>query len=78
MNPLVHIRKKARKAPFGMSGPRYMRYRDAMAAGEIHDPMRETLCGAPPTTSDSSWADTRWAKNIEHVTCAKCITNRTA
>jgi hypothetical protein len=32
----------------------------------------KTLCGAPATDQDSSWAETRWASNRAYVTCTSC------
>lgn len=33
----------------------------------------KTLCGAPATITDATWAETRWAKNRAYVTCTACI-----
>ena len=72
----VHIRKAARKTPWGLHGVRYYNYCRGMESGEIRDPQGETLCGAEATTDDTSWADTRWAKHLAYVDCAECVAVR--
>lgn len=78
MNPvaeLIHIRKKAGRS---LVRPGYRHRHVAITAGSYRDPMAETLCGAKPTTIDQSWAETRWAKNLDYGTCPACRPARTA
>ena len=74
MTNLKHIRNRAAKSPWGISGPAYMRY---LEASFENDPMRKTMCGKTGEDNDLSWADTRWAKYLAEVTCADCIERRT-
>lgn len=65
---MVHVRRKAL--------PRGTRQaRDTYGAFD-GDPQRKTLCGAPSTTQDMSWAETRFPKSRTWVTCADCISLR--
>ena len=42
------------------------------------DPQRKTLCGAPATDRDLSWAETRHenASALKYVTCPECLDAR--
>jgi hypothetical protein len=64
----VHIRRPALKAQRGNQF-----YKPGW---DDQDPQRETLCGAPAGL-DMAWAETRWEKYLELVTCDRCRELRT-
>lgn len=65
----VHIRKKAGR---NLGNQYYSHAHRVQFAGDYHDPMADTLCGAQATIDDMAWADTQWAKNRAYVTCGAC------
>lgn len=71
----THIRKKAGRS---LGNSFYSHAHRAQFAGGYTDPQGQTLCGAPATILDMSYAETQWAKNRTHVTCEDCIAVRIA
>lgn len=70
----VHIRKKAGR---NLGNNFYSHaHRTRFIEGYV-DPQGQTLCGAPATQFDQSWADTRFPKSLAYVECASCIELRT-
>jgi hypothetical protein len=67
----VHIRKKI-TARGGYSPTNPLHDRAAFRASSAYSGA-QTLCGDPSTDSDISWADGRFAKHRQYVTCARCL-----
>lgn len=74
-NATVHIRKKAGR---NLGNSFYSHaHRTRFIDGYI-DPQGQTLCGAPATQFDESWADTRYPKALARVECPQCAALRNA
>lgn len=73
MSAEIHIRKRAGRS---LARPGYSHQHAAAMSGGYRDPMADTLCGAPSTDQDMSWAETRWPKNRAYVTCERCLAER--
>lgn len=67
----VHIRQKALRRGYHVTRDTYWNQRGS-------DPQGKTLCDAPSTTQDMSWAETRYPKDRAYVTCEACLSLRLA
>ena len=65
-----HIRKRAGRS---LGNQFYSHGHRAQFRASYVDPMSQTLCGAPATIADLSWAETRHAKARAFVACERCV-----
>lgn len=65
-----HIRRSAGPS---LGRPGYSHRHVAQFRAGYVDPSSLTLCGAPSTGFDMSWAETRYPSSRAHVTCDRCL-----
>ena len=70
-----HIRKRAGRS---LGNQFYSHSHRARTRAGYVDPQSQTLCGGEATIADMSWAETRSAKALAYVACARCVEMRKA